>query len=33
LGALLTASIGDRFRLTTISNRGTQVWPEGSIFT
>ena len=25
--------IGDLFKLVTISNRGTQVWPKGSIFT
>ena len=24
---------GDLFKLVTISNRGTQVWPKGSIFT
>jgi isocitrate dehydrogenase len=33
LGALLEEALGGRYRLTTISNRGTQVWPEGSIFT
>lgn len=25
--------IGDKFKLVTISNRGTQVWPKGSVFT
>ncbi len=25
--------IGDKFKLITISNRGTQVWPKGSVFT
>ncbi|MFY8128519.1 MAG: NADP-dependent isocitrate dehydrogenase [Chitinophagaceae bacterium] len=25
--------IGDTFKLSTISNRGTQVWPKGSVFT
>jgi isocitrate dehydrogenase len=25
--------IGDQFKITTISNRGTQVWPTGSVYT
>jgi isocitrate dehydrogenase len=25
--------VGDKFKLVTISNRGTQVWPTGSMFT
>lgn len=25
--------VGDKFKLVTISNRGTQVWPSGSVFT
>ena len=25
--------VGDKFKLVTISNRGTQVWPKGSVFT
>jgi isocitrate dehydrogenase len=29
----LLAQCGDLFKLITISNRGTQVWPKGSIFT
>jgi isocitrate dehydrogenase len=30
---LCNESLGDLFKLTTISNRGTQVWPTGSVFT
>jgi isocitrate dehydrogenase len=30
---LLLKHTGDLFKLVTISNRGTQVWPKGSIFT
>ena len=29
----LLAHCGDLFKLVTISNRGTQVWPKGSVFT
>jgi isocitrate dehydrogenase len=29
----LLAHCGDLFNLITISNRGTQVWPKGSVFT
>jgi isocitrate dehydrogenase len=30
---LLLQHTGDLFKLVTISNRGTQVWPKGSVFT
>jgi isocitrate dehydrogenase len=33
LAALLEAQTTDLFKLVTISNRGTQVWPTGSVYT
>ncbi|HBB58196.1 MAG TPA: NADP-dependent isocitrate dehydrogenase [Chitinophagaceae bacterium] len=33
LAALLEAQTKDLFKLVTISNRGTQVWPTGSVYT
>jgi isocitrate dehydrogenase len=33
LAELIKSKLSDNFQLTMISNRGTQVWPSGSIFT
>jgi isocitrate dehydrogenase len=33
LANIINDIIGDQFKITTISNRGTQVWPTGSVYT
>jgi isocitrate dehydrogenase len=33
IAEIVQANLDDHMELTTITNRGTQVWPEGSVFT